>query len=307
MDAETISLRGTAPGRPSVRGRVGALGWGLRAALLLALLLGGFTLYGWTEAQRDPAVVQYTVGLNDWPAGVPPLRVVQLSDLHIGLIDMPPARVRRIVAQVNALKPDLVVLTGDYDGGKFWEPPLKLSKRIAPLGGLKARYGVFAVLGNHDTRYFSAWAFGRAGVPLLQGKWAEAGPVVVAGVVDLVDEPDPHGAVAQAVKGAPPGKPMLMLVHEPDTFTFMPPQVDLLFAGHTHGGQIRLPLFGTVDMGPFMNAHLRGHFTEGGKQLIVSSGVGTTGVPLRIGVPPEIVLATVGPSYSTGRKSGTER
>ena len=100
---------------------------------------------------------------------------------------------------------------------------------------------------------------------------------------------------------------MLMLVHEPDTFTFMPPQVDLMFAGHTHGGQIRLPLFGTVDMGPFMNAHLRGHFTEGGKQLIVSSGVGTTGVPLRIGVPPEIVLATVGPSYSTGRKSGTER
>lgn len=291
-DAGVAVARTAAPARK----RVGALGWVLRGLVLLVLLGAGMALYGWSEAQRDPVVVRYTVGLPNWPAGQPSLKVVQISDLHTGMIDMPPARVRRIVRQVNALDPDLIVLTGDYDGGKLWEPRMKLSQRIGPLGELRARYGVFAVLGNHDTKYFSAWAFGRAGVPLLRNQWVEAGPVVVAGVVDLVGVADPHAAVAQAVRGAPDGKPMLMLVHEPDTFTFMPPRVDLMFSGHTHGGQIMLPLFGTVDLGPFMNAHLRGHFTERGKQLIVSSGVGTTGVPLRIGVPPEIVLATIGPA-----------
>jgi predicted MPP superfamily phosphohydrolase len=279
--------------------------------LLVAGLLMAFITAGYSEALREPVVVQYEIGLKDWPAGAPPLRIVQLSDVHRGPPDMSQARLEAIVEQANALKPDLIVLTGDYHGGKVWDAPSgDLDEAVYPLRRLHARLGVIAVRGNHDEPYWTPRVFARAGIPLLQGRWLDIGPILVAGVDDLMGQADPEHAAARAIQGAPAGKPLLLLAHEPDFFQWLPGRIDLMLAGHSHGGQIRLPLIGSRSTGsPYVDRHLRGQFFEHGQTLIVSSGIGTSILPLRIGVPPEIVEVTLGPTsaYSVGRKSGTDR
>ena len=264
--------------------------------------------YGWFEARRDPVVGPYTVALADWPAGTPPLRIVQLSDIHFGWPDMPEARIHRIVVQVNALNPDLIVLSGDYQGGKLWDADIgTMDVAVRPLRGLRARLGVIAVRGNHDGPYWTQKVFAKTPILLLQNRWIDLGPVVVAGLDDITGQPDPKHAAASTIQGAPAGKPLILLAHEPNFFQWLPKRVDLMLAGHTHGGQIRLPLVGGRSTGsPYLDKHLRGRFDEHGQTMIVSSGLGTSIVPLRIGVPPEIALISLG-GYSVGRKSGTDR
>lgn len=280
----------------------------MRRTAALLLLIGGlllaFTAAGVAEALRTPVVARYDVGLADWPPAQRPLTIVQLSDLHVGWPDMPPERVARIVAQANALKPDLIVLTGDYDGGKLWDRRLwLLEDKLGPLTGLRAPLGVHAVLGNHDEPFWSRRVFGKQRMPVLDGRVVDAGPVAVAGLGSLAHGGDPARDAARLAARAPAGKPLILLAHEPDHFAWLPPRVNLLLAGHTHGGQIGLPL-GDVVLTPFQRSHRRGLYVEGGRRMIVSSGLGTTFVPLRLGVPPEIVEIRL---HSVGRKSGTER
>ncbi len=271
--------------------------------LLLVIIAVGY--YG---ATRDPVVVRYAVALRDWPAGAPPLRIVQLSDIHFGWPDMPARRIASIVAQANALDPDLIVLTGDYHGGKLWDRRVgNMDDAVRPLRALRARYGVIAVRGNHDGPYWTPRVFARTGIQLLQNRWVMAGPVVVAGVDDLTAPIQSAIMVRMAVAGAPPGVPLILLGHEPDFSASSPPRVDLVLAGHTHGAQIMLPLLGFRSMGDYLDAHRRGWYRENGHQLIVSSGLGTSIVPLRIGVPPEIVETTVGPvTPSAGSPAPTD-
>ncbi len=255
-----------------------------------------FVAVGYYGATRTPIVVRYTIGLRDWPAGTPPLRIVQISDVHFGWPDMPAERVAGIVAQANALKPDLIALTGDYHGGKLWDADSgNMDDAVRPLRALKARYGVFAVRGNHDGPYWTPIVFARTPIRLLQNRWVMAGPVIIAGVDDLTTPIHPAIMARMAVEGAPPGVPLILLGHEPEFFANSPPRVDLVLAGHTHGAQIVLPWVGFRPMSDYLDAHRRGWFREHGQQLIVSSGIGTSIVPLRIGVPPEIVVITVGP------------
>jgi len=277
--------------------------------VLVAALAGIVALcaWGYGEATRAPVVVRYDVPLADWPAGAPPLRIVQLSDVHFSFPDMPEARIARIVAQANALKPDLIVISGDLMGGKIKDIDIgNLDVAVRPLTRLRARYGVFAVRGNHDEPYWTPIVLGRTPIRLLQDRWVDIGPIVLAGVDDITGPRNPATAPRRATAGAPPGKPLILLSHEPEFFQWLPPRVDLLIAGHTHGAQIVLPLIGWRRMGDYLDAHRRGLFAEHGQRMIVSSGLGTSIVPLRIGVPPELVVITLRP-YSVGRNSGTDR
>lgn len=281
---------------------------------LLRLLFGAIVIvgvalvaWGYAEATRQPVVVRHQFTIDDWPAGTPPMRIVQLSDIHYGWPDMPASRIARIVAQVNALEPDLILLSGDYMGGKVWDHDIgNMDDAIRPLRLLRARYGVIAVRGNHDGQYWTPIVFARTPIKLLQGRWARVGPIVVAGLDDLMTAVNPAHAAGLAIKGAPAGVPVVVVAHEPDFFQWMPKRVALFVAGHTHGGQIVLPLLGHRTISPYLDAHRRGVFREGGQTMLVSSGLGTSIVPLRIGVPPEIVEFTLG-GYSVGRKSGTDR
>jgi predicted MPP superfamily phosphohydrolase len=265
----------------------------LAAVAIVAVAVLVIVVTGYREATATPVVVRYDITVPGWPVGQPPLRIVQLSDTHKSWPDMSASRLAAIVDQVNALATDLVVLTGDYHGGKLIDPTVtgNLDDAVRPFARLRSRLGTFAVRGNHDNAFWSPIVLPRYRMTYLQNRWADAGPVVIAGLDDLtMGSPD----VGAALRGIPPGKPIILLMHEPDSFADVPPSVALTLAGHTHGGQIVLPWIGAPWIGSaFGRAHRRGLFIEGGRRLIVSSGLGTTAIPLRLGVPPEIVVVTL--------------
>ncbi len=284
-----------------------------------AIALTGLAVAGWAVAGAlaDPVVVRYQVAL---PGLAAPLRLVQLSDSHAG-IDMPASRLDRVVAQINALRPDIVVLTGDYVSGDPADWSLgQVREAVAPFAGLKPRLGVLAVVGNHDDPAKTRWAFEGTSVDLLQNEAVSLGGVDFVGADDLGAPARPVERLRKEVRGLKNSRqPIVVLAHEPDFFQYLPRRVGLMVAGHTHGGQIRLPIPMKLSLGPYADAHLRGRFDEGGHVLIVSSGLGTSLLPMRVNVPPELVVIELTPApatadmrppagdHSVGRKSGTDR
>lgn len=278
----------------------------MRRLLLVPFVI--MALLGWlgiSTAVQDPRVVRYRVPV----AGLGrPVRIVQLTDIHFSWIDMPPERLRRIIATANALHPDLVVLTGDFAGAKLVDwPRIRLEDAISPLGSLRAPLGVFAMPGNHDDRYWIRRVFARTPVRVLAGRGADLGPITLVGVDDLIQGFQPVQGLRAAVAAATPGKPVVVAAHEPDFLQYMPSGVSVFVAGHTHGGQIAP--FGLTVLRDIYRQYRRGVYRVRDFTMIVSSGLGTTAVPLRIGVPPELVEITLvpAPPHSAGRNSGTER
>jgi uncharacterized protein len=212
------------------------------------------------------------------------------------------------MAQMNALDPDMIVLTGDYISGNpgDWTAAEKRAA-LAPFAGLRAPLGVFAVLGNHDGKAVQVRAaLAGTGVRLLVGEGVDAGPVQLVGADDMMRGSPAVEAMRRAIRSAPPGKPVVVLAHEPDFFQWLQARPVLMIAGHTHGGQIVLPFIGGLSVSPYLDKKLRGLFRENGQMMLVSSGLGTSILPMRIGVPPEIVEINLVP-YSAGRNSGTDR
>jgi len=270
----------------------------------LAALAAALLLFGFAGAVVDPKITRYEVSIKGLDAS---LRVVHLSDLHFSWLDMPPRRIARIVTMANAQKPDLVLLTGDYMGGKLIDfPGLRYEIVIDQLKALTPRLGTLAVMGNHDNALWSPRVFARAGIPLLAGSWIDVGPLAVAGATSAAYAVPPEAGLNHAIADAPQHKPIVSMSHEPDTFQGLRGTSQLHFSGHTHGGQIVLPLFGGPRITPFQDAHRRGLYRIGDRWLVVSAGLGTSWVPIRIGVRPEIVVVDLVP-YSVGRNSGTER
>ena len=271
--------------------------------MVVWLLLFGLALFGFGvwSAQQTPVVVRYAVVV---PGLKSVLRIVQLSDTHASRIDMPPERLMRIVAQANGLRPDLIVLTGDYISGDpaRWTPA-ETRAGLQPLRALRAPLGVYASLGNHDDAAATAAAFKGSPVRLLVGAGFDAGPVTIIGADNIDRGPAVVAAMQAAVRRASPAKPVIVFGHQPTYWLRLPTRPLLLLVGHTHGGQVKLPIIGAWAADAFYAAHQRGMFRRGVHQMIVSSGIGTTSLPIRIGVPPEIVAVTLYP----GRNSGTDR
>ena len=273
-----------------------------RFAFLVAGLVLALGWAGWLGAIRDPAVVRYRVEL----AGLQrPLRMVHLSDLHGSNWDMPHVRLNRIMDQVNALHPDLVVVTGDFHASKIWDPPMRMDDAVQPLTRLKAPLGVWSVPGNHDDPYWIRWVMRRFGLKLLAGDLVDLGPIQIVGSDDLIMGQRPVQGLRAAAARAQPGKPLVALVHEPRLWTMLPANVDLVLAGHTHGGQIQI--FGWPQFKKLDSQYLRGRFRNpGGQQMLVSAGIGTSIVPVRLGTQGEIVVVELVPQ-PPGRNSGTDK
>lgn len=268
-----------------------------RFLLLMFGLAVGIGWAGWLGAIRDPAVVHYRVEL----AGLQrPVRLIHLSDTHGSNWDMPQVRLNRIMDQVNALKPDLVVITGDYHASKIWDPPMRLEDALRPLTRLKAPLGVWSVPGNHDDPYWIRWVMRHFGLKLLAGDLVDVGPLQIVGSDDLILGHRPIQGLRAAAARARPGKPLLALVHEPLLLNQLPPAVDLMLSGHTHGGQI--DIFGWPRLAPHYEKVRRGLFRNAaGQQLLVSAGIGTSVVPLRIGTRGEILVVELVPQPVRGR------
>lgn len=261
---------------------------------VLAACALGLGIWGTWQSVRLPRVAERVVRLPGLPSGLNGFRLVQLSDLHIGpLLDRP--WLAGVVDRVNSLRPDLVALTGDYVDGTVGE----LGEELAPLAGLRARYGVFAVTGNHEYYWdAAAWrlALERLGLTFLENSHVvlpvDGGSLVLAGLPDLVagrfghDTPD----LDRALAGAPQGQraPRVLLAHQPRHAGEYAGRVDLHLAGHTHGGQL---FFLRPLIAWFNGGFVGGAYDLGGALLLVSPGTGLWGgFSCRLGVPAEISL-----------------
>ncbi|MEA3039122.1 MAG: uncharacterized protein QOE79_1635 [Sphingomonadales bacterium] len=275
-----------------------------RALLFIILLAVTLAGYGYWGATRAPVIRDATVGLPDWPVGAPPLRVLLLSDVHVGAPDMTPERLAGIVAQANALAPDVVLIAGDFISDKnlstrFYDYP----DALAPLAGLRPRLATLAVLGNHDHwRGADAARAGLAavGITVLDNAAAEVGPLAIGGVDDPFTGHADLAATVAAMRRLPGAK--LVLSHSPDPFPDLSPDVTLMLAGHTHCGQVSLPIIGPLKtMSAYGNRYACGRVDEAGKTLFVTAGLGTSGLPVRIGAPPDMWLLTLGPRPAEAR------
>ncbi|HYO74856.1 MAG TPA: metallophosphoesterase [Thermoanaerobaculia bacterium] len=268
-----------------------------RLAFVL-LLVGVFlALWAFWWEPRRLVVREQTLALPCWTRA--PLRIAILADLHIGSPYTGVTKLEEIVRRVNAGKPDVVVLLGDFviqgvKGGRF-VPPEAIAEK---LGALRAPLGTYAVLGNHDwwldagriTR-----AFAGAGIPMLEDRAVPLrygqNAFWLAGISDFTE--GPHD-VARAVSYVIDDAPVIAMTHNPDVFPLVPRRVCLTLAGHTHGGQVVVPFAGRpIVPSQFGELYAIGHVNEHGKHLFVSSGVGTSIIPVRFRVPPELVFLTV--------------
>ncbi|MBV9932293.1 MAG: metallophosphoesterase [Alphaproteobacteria bacterium] len=266
-----------------------------RALVLLLLVASGLAAWMFAEARRMPVLRETTIDLPGYPEGAKPLRVVLLGDTHMGGPDQSPARLRSIVAAVNALHPDLILLAGDYKG----EPKLPgfayaREAGAAPLGGLKAPLGVIAVLGNHD-HWDNAAAWTRLleaeGITVLRNQAARRGPIVVGGIDDAYSE---HADFARTMAAAEAlGGPIVLLSHGALPFRQSAGPLPPFLAAHTHCGQIALPFLGPVYL-PYKHPirYACGRYDEPGRTIVVSGGVGTSNLPLRLNAPPDYWLIT---------------
>ncbi len=270
-----------------------------RLLLILAALALILLIWGYAEATSKPRIRRAALTLVDWPAGAAPVRAVLISDIHVAGPDMPPERLAGIVAQINALRPDLVLIAGDLVSDRRTSTRIySTDEAISPLAGLRPRLGTIAVLGNHDhwrDEAASRNALRRARITVLDNSAVSIGPLAVGGIDDaFTDHDDPTGTVARmrSLTGA-----KLLLSHSPDPFPKVPSDVKLMAAGHTHCGQIRLPFIGALS---YMSAHgdryACGLIRENGKTLIVTAGLGTSLLPLRIGAVPDLWVITLRPA-----------
>jgi hypothetical protein len=250
-------------------------------------------------AIRDPVVRRASLTVPEWPAGSAPVRVALLTDVHVAGPDMPPSRVARIVQQVNALKPDIVLLGGDFVSDKtFATRTYPASKGLAPLARLKARFGTFAVLGNHDHWRDVAEvraALHASNVRVLDNEAVTVGPLRLGGVDDDFTNHADMKATVAAIRSGPGTR--VLLSHSPDVAALAPADVGLVLAGHTHCGQIQLPVIGDVDyQSRYGRRYSCGMLPLGhGRRIIISAGVGTSILPLRLGAVPDLWLVTLRP------------
>ncbi|MES2988442.1 MAG: metallophosphoesterase [Pseudomonadota bacterium] len=259
-----------------------------------ALALAG---YSYLEARRDPVVREASISLPNWPEGAAAMRMVLISDVHIGSAAMSPERLTRIVAQINALHPDLVVIAGDFISGHGNGTAARIGPpMVAPLSGLRARYGVVAALGNHDHWTGAAQVralLERANVIVVDNGAVQRGPLALGVAGDdfshYDDLPSTLAAMAK-LQG-----PRVMLTHSPDIAPDLPADVPLLLAGHTHCGQVVLPFYGPItDVSKFGARYRCGVRREPGRTVVTTAGLGTSGGPFRLSAPPDLWLLTLG-------------
>lgn len=266
-----------------------------RAWLAIALLITFALLAAkaWHDTMSAPLIQRTQVALKGMEADSAPVRAAVISDIHVAGPDMPPERLARIVAQINALKPDIVLIAGDLVSEKRSATHIySAAEVVAPLAELKAPLGVVVAPGNHD--HWFDWEaltaeLQTSGIRVLQNEAAEFGPLVIGGVDDAYTRRDDLPQVLRAMEGLKGGR--LILTHSPDIAPQLPPDISLLLAGHTHCGQIALPLIGApAHLSRYGDRYACGIIREKGYTVIVGAGLGTSLLPLRFGTRPEIWL-----------------
>ena len=302
----------------------------LRATTGLGALGTSTVAYGFTvEPLVRLQTTHYDLSPPQWPKNFP-LKIAAIADLHACDPWMSLDHIAEIVDHTNALKPDVVVLLGDYVAGTRQVTRIIPASQWAPvLAGLKAPLGVHAVLGNHDWWQDKAAQRDGKGPTLVRGALEAAGiPVYENEVIRLSKDGRPfwlaglgdqeafvpsfrrHGfgkigiddleaTLAQVTDDAP----VILLAHEPDVIMQVPSRVALQLSGHTHGGQVRLFGWSPTVPSRYGNRFAYGHRREA-CDIVVSGGLGCSILPFRLGVPPEVVVVTLGAGPGGGPGQG---
>lgn len=278
----------------SIRSRYGRrmrkIVWMGVAGIALMLAVAGW----WhRNALADPVVRRMTIALPDWPRGATPVTVALISDVHIGNSTMDAGRLGRIVAQINMLRPDLVLMAGDYVAGHDAAVARAGARDlVAPLSRLHPPLGVVAVLGNHDQSMPGTIgaSLRQAGIVVLENAAVTRGPLAIGGVGDAFSHHDDLPATLRVMAAQRGAK--VILTHSPDLSLSVQPGIGVLFAGHTHCGQGVLPVIGAPRI--FWEPGLMcGVVHRGVLTTVITGGLGTSGVPLRVGAPPDLWLVTL--------------
>ena len=272
---------------------------------LLALAFVAWTATGFLTS-LSPHYQRVTVLLPGLPPALAGLRIVQLTDIHHGpwlSLDA----VAHAVEMANAAQPDVIVLTGDY----VHRSPQYIAPCYQALSRLRAPLGVYSVFGNHDQwedpdLKTSRRLLRAAGIVDLTNahQWLGRGEqrLCLAGVADMItQEPD----LPRALEGLPQDATVILLTHSPDFAEEVhDPRVKLVLAGHTHGGQVVLPLLGPpVIPSEYDHKYASGLVQADGKQVYISRGLGKATLPFRFRCPPEITVLTLqpAPAATSGR------
>jgi uncharacterized protein len=287
-----------------------ALAWNRRkflrgAAALLGVGAVGVAADATVLEANDPQLVRIEVSLERLPVALDGFTIAQLSDFHYDP-DFSALPLKKAIKIANELRPDLIALTGDFVTVPVFSDYLHNAKHGAEfaeacalaVGQFRARYGVFAILGNHDhdsdpDRVIAA--LGKHAIPVLRNSSV---PVEVngkrlwlSGVDDvLTGKPD----LDVTLKGVPGAEPVVLLAHEPDfadEATKYP--IDLQLSGHSHGGQIRFPVIGAPFLPDLGRKYPWGMRRVGKLVLYTNIGLGTIRIPARLNCPPEITLFTL--------------
>jgi predicted MPP superfamily phosphohydrolase len=295
----------------------------LKAIAALGLTGFGLTGYAFGVEPWSHRVTRYRPRLVRWPASLN-LRIAVVADLHACEPWMDLARIERIVADTNRLQPDVTLLLGDYMAHhRFVQRPIPTADWARVLSGLKAPLGVHAILGNHDWwddpeaqvrrkgPVRARRALEEAGIPVYENdarRMMKDGQVFwLAGLGDqLAFQRGRRGRklkpeITRGVDDLPKtmshirdDAPVILMIHEPDAFPNVSSRVALTLAGHTHGGQVSVAGYAPLVPSRFGQRFAYGHVVEQGRDMIVSGGLGCSGLPIRFGVPPEIVLVELG-------------
>ena len=268
------------------------------------------TLTGWAF-WLEPASLyneKYELALSTWPERCDGIRIAALADLHVGSPFNRLDNLQRVVDLTMAAKPDVILLLGDYVthgvvGGSYVDP----EEIAAGLKRLSAPLGVFAVLGNHD-HWDGAQrivdAFRSAGIAFLEDdsvslSWRQC-EFSLVGLSDFIEGQRRYSETLAKVSK---GKPAIGFTHNPDAFPLLPATLSLVLAGHTHGGQVYFPFVGRLIVpSRYGERFAAGHIVEETRHLFVSSGIGTSILPVRFLVPPEVsILILRAPPHHSDR------
>lgn len=269
------------------------------AAEAIILVLGLLIFWAFFIEPNRLVVRQQTIQIANWPQQLNGLRIAVLADIHAGAPFIDDQKLRLIVKRTNDLHPDLIVILGDYMTGDGLVRRQMKPEVFAPiLKDFSAPLGVYSVLGNHDWWYDGKHVrreLEQNGIKVLEDEAvqlnARGTSIWLAGLGDLWTRPQ-H--IEETINKVPEGAPVIALTHNPDIFPRVPQRVPLLLAGHTHGGQVRFPWIGSVVHSSRLGERYElGHVFENNHHLFVTTGIGTSIMSARFGVPPEIVLLTV--------------
>lgn len=261
------------------------------AAMILAILFAGI---GYRIAIATPTERHLNLRIDPQAARHQSLRLILISDVHVHGPDMPPERLLKIVDQINEQHPDVVIAAGDFLGNNLVGANYSIEDSVGPLAALRPRFATFAVLGNNDHVADGKKvmrALKAVHVHVLKNAAVKVGPIVLGGV-DYHLDTAPSKAVLAVYKTLAQMRQLqglqVLVAHSPDVFPSVPSSVSLVLAGHTHCGQVSLPLIGPLETGSrYGREFVCGLYRRGDSALVVTAGLGTSHVPIRFGASPD--------------------